>query len=155
MPGRLDPEPIARRDFLGWSGLWTAGLAIVGSIVGMARLTKPRVLPVISRRFRIGKREELSPGTVRIVSEQNVRISVTDEGVKAMSMVCTHLGCIVDEAPEGFACPCHGSKFDHEGRVVAGPAPRALSWLSVTEAADGSLVVDGNREVSADTTFTS
>ena len=155
MPGRLDPEPIARWDFLGWAGLWTAGLAIVGSIVGMARLTKPRVLPVISRRFRIGKREELSPGTVRIVSEQNVRISVTDEGVKAMSMVCTHLGCIVDEAPEGFACPCHGSKFDHEGRVVAGPAPRALSWLSVTEAADGSLVVDGNREVSADTTFTS
>lgn len=153
MPGRLDPEPIARRDFLGWAGLWAAGLAIVGSIVGMARLAKPRVLPVISRRFRIGKRSEFTPGVVEIVTEQNVRISATEEGVKAMSMVCTHLGCIVDETPNGFACPCHGSKFDENGNVIAGPAPQALAWFAVTEAADGSLVVDGNKEVSADTTF--
>lgn len=155
MSGRLDPEPIARRDFLGWAGIWTAGIAILGSILGMTRLTMPRVLPDISRRFRIGKREEFTPGVVRIVPEQNVRISATEDGVRAMSMVCTHLGCIVDGTPDGFACPCHGSKFDQDGRVVAGPAPRALAWLSISEAADGSLVVDGNKEVSADTTFRS
>ena len=155
MPGRLDPEPIARRDFLGWAGIWTAGIAIVGSILGMARLTMPRVLPDISRRFRIGKREEFTPGVVRIVPEQNVRISANEEGVKAMSIICTHLGCIVDGTPDGFACPCHGSKFDHAGRVIAGPAPRALTWLAITEAADGSLVVDGDKEVPADTTFPS
>ena len=68
MPGRLDPEPIARRDFLGWAGLWTAGLAIVGAIVGMARLPKPRVLPAIPPRCRLGKGEESTTAPARMVA---------------------------------------------------------------------------------------
>jgi len=48
--------------------------------------------------------------------------------------ICTHLGCIPEYRPQpgsvgpdwpgGFYCPCHGSKYDLSGRVVAGsPAP--------------------------------
>ena len=52
--------------------------------------------------------------------------------------VCTHLGCapthhagdfdqFVDGTPNGFFCPCHGSKFDMAGRVFQGvPAPLNL-----------------------------
>ncbi len=48
--------------------------------------------------------------------------------------VCTHLGCVptygagsADPAQRGYACPCHGSKFDLAGRVFAGvPAPYNL-----------------------------
>lgn len=142
MPGRLEPEPLPRRDFLGMAGLWTAGIAIVGSVVGMARLPKPRVLPEISRRFRVGKPGDFTPGTVKIVKEHNVRVIATAEGVAAMSLICTHLGCIVGQENGGFACPCHGSKFDAKGNVTGGPAPGPLKWLSVSQAADGSLVVD-------------
>lgn len=150
MPGRLESEPVPRRDFLGLAGLWSAGIAIAGSIIGMARLPRPRVLPEVARRFRAGKPEELTPGTVKILPKHNVRIVVTDQGITAMSMICTHLGCIVGESEEGFACPCHGSKFDARGNVVGGPAPRGLVWLAISQAADGSVIVDKDVEVSAD-----
>ncbi|WP_026377498.1 ubiquinol-cytochrome c reductase iron-sulfur subunit [Aestuariibacter salexigens] len=53
--------------------------------------------------------------------------------------ICTHLGCspqhltdgdfaqYAEGIPEGFFCPCHGSKFDMAGRVFQGvPAPSNL-----------------------------
>jgi Rieske Fe-S protein len=139
-----------RRDFLGLAGLWTAAVAIMGSLVGMARLPKPRVLPETSRRFRVGSPAEYPAGTARILPEHQVRMVATSRGVAAMTLVCTHLGCIVGEAPSGgFACPCHGSKFDGEGNVTGGPAPRPLPWLEVSQAADGALVVNAAREVPA------
>jgi cytochrome b6-f complex iron-sulfur subunit len=149
MPGRLEPEVVARRDFLSMAGWVSAGAAIVGAVIGMAKLPKPRVLPEASSRFRVGSLDEFSPGAVKIVTEHNVRVVSTEAGVAAMSMVCTHLGCIVSEAGEGFSCPCHGSKFDADGNVTGGPAPRPLIWLAVSQAADGSLVVDKSKEVPA------
>ncbi len=147
MSGRLDPEPVPRRDFLGWAGLLSSGLAVFGSILGMARLPKPRVLPEGTSRFRVGNPAAFPPGTVKLIPEQNVRIVATEEGVAAMSLVCTHLGCIVSETQDGFLCPCHGSQFTHEGQVSGGPAPRPLPWLAVAQAADGTLIVDAKQEV--------
>lgn len=43
--------------------------------------------------------------------------------------VCTHLGCIpVPEAGNfgAYLCPCHGSHYDHAGRIRQGPAPKNL-----------------------------
>jgi cytochrome b6-f complex iron-sulfur subunit len=53
----------------------------------------------------------------------------------------------------GFQCPCHGSKYNREGKVIAGPAPRPLPWLEITESVDGTLVVDAAKEVKAGTVF--
>ena len=153
MPGRLEPETLPRRDFLGLAGLWSAAIAITGSLLGMARMTKPRVLPEASARVRIGKADELPPGTTRIMNEHNIRVTSTREGIAATSLICTHLGCVVKESPDGFACPCHGSKFDVTGKVVSGPAPRALPWLSVSQAADGTLIVDRKVEVPSGTYY--
>jgi cytochrome b6-f complex iron-sulfur subunit len=46
----------------------------------------------------------------------------------ALSLVCTHLGCLVNWVPEAgeFQCPCHGSRFDPNGAVLQGPAPLPL-----------------------------
>jgi Rieske Fe-S protein len=59
---------------------------------------------------------------------REARVAVVREGGKfhALSLACTHLGCTLAVAPDGLACPCHGSRFDREGRVVTGPAERPL-----------------------------
>lgn len=49
--------------------------------------------------------------------------------VAALSLECTHLGCLVNTVDEGFFCPCHGSEFGPLGEVYSGPAPRNLDWL--------------------------
>jgi Rieske Fe-S protein len=49
----------------------------------------------------------------------------------ALDLTCTHLGCTVKATEQGFACPCHGSRFGSDGNVVKGPAPRPLRRLSL------------------------
>lgn len=147
MPGRLDPKPIPRRDFLGMAGLWSATIAIFGSVVGMAQLPKPRVLPEASGTVKVGPASSYPAGTVKVFADQRIRMISTPEGVAAISLICTHLGCVVSENTDGFHCPCHGSKFDHDGHVLAGPAPRSLHWLPISRAADGSLLVDTKGDV--------
>lgn len=53
--------------------------------------------------------------------------------VRAFSTSCPHAGCFVDRDERGgFACPCHGSHFDADGRRLDGPAPRAMDALDCT-----------------------
>ena len=147
MSSRLEPDPIPRRDFLGIAGTWAAAIAIVGSILGMLRLPKPSVLPEKGSRVRLGRPEDLPAGGMTVVPEHNVLVLSDARGVAAMSLVCSHLGCIVKQQEQGFACPCHGSAFGADGAVQGGPAPSGLKWLAVSRAVDGRLSVDTEREV--------
>ncbi len=149
MSDELEREPISRRDYLGVAGVGSATAAVAFSVIGMMRLPKPRVLPDVSSVVRLGKPSEFQPGTVAMLPEENVCVIATEEGISAVSLVCTHLGCIVKRAEDGFDCPCHGSKFGSDGEVVAGPAPRGLPWLAVSQAADGTLLADRAKEVDA------
>lgn len=51
-----------------------------------------------------------------------------------INAVCTHLGCVVpwNVAENKFKCPCHGSQYDHTGKVVRGPAPLSLALVHAT-----------------------
>jgi cytochrome b6-f complex iron-sulfur subunit len=51
--------------------------------------------------------------------------------VFSLSPVCTHLGCLVDWSrhKDQFLCPCHGGRYDIEGRVIAGPPLLSLMRL--------------------------
>ena len=153
MSDELEREPITRRDYLGAAGVGSATAAVAFSVIGMMRLPKPRVLPDVSAVVRLGKPSDYLPGTVAMLPEENVCVIVTDDGIKAVSLVCTHLGCIVKRAEDGFDCPCHGSKFGPQGEVVAGPAPRGLPWLAVSQAPDGTLLADRDKEVDAAETY--
>jgi Rieske Fe-S protein len=54
--------------------------------------------------------------------------------VTAISAVCTHAGCTValDGATKSWLCPCHGSRYDLQGKVIEGPAPQPLAQYKVT-----------------------
>ena len=60
----------------------------------------------------------------------------------ALNAVCTHLGCVVpwNKAENKFICPCHGSQYDTNGKVVRGPAPLSLALAHVEEA-DGKVTL--------------
>jgi Rieske Fe-S protein len=65
-----------------------------------------------------------------------------DGRVQAWSAHCTHLGCRLDRVIDGaVVCPCHGSRFDDQGRVLNGPAARPLQALRVHAEATGGWTV--------------
>ena len=81
------------------------------------------------------------------------RLVVRREGNRfaAISTVCTHLGCTIRATEVGFDCPCHGSIYDRQGNVVAGPAPSPLPWYQVSLAPNGEVEVDARRVVDPET----
>lgn len=143
---RLDPEPLPRRDFLGLASIVAATSALLFAAIGMLRLPKAAVLASPSKKFRVSLPESLAPGVPFLPPGRSVALFRDAEGVYAISRVCTHLGCIVNTAADGFECPCHGSRFAGDGSVLKGPAPRALPWAKVSGSA-GNYVVDEDQVV--------
>jgi nitrite reductase/ring-hydroxylating ferredoxin subunit len=68
-----------------------------------------------------------------VFQEQRIALLRGQSGLFAISLVCTHLGCTVVVSGSEISCPCHGSVFDREGRVVKGPADRPLIRLQIAE----------------------
>ena len=145
--------PIKRRDFLGISAFGAFCVAMGAALAGMLRLPKPTLLPEPSRRYKIGAPATIRLGEQRSFEGRSVYVFHGVDGFHAMSSICTHLGCIVKETKQGFECPCHGSRFTPDGKVVSGPAPRALEWFEVSMAPDGELVVDENIRIKPGTYF--
>lgn len=59
---------------------------------------------------------------------------LTREGgqLRALAITCPHLGCSYgyDDGKQHFVCPCHGSEFGLDGRLLKGPATSPLSHLT-------------------------
>lgn len=71
------------------------------------------------------------------------------DGVLCYSKICTHVGCpisLYERTTHHLLCPCHQSTFDlaDAGRVVFGPAARALPQLALMEDEEGYLVAQGD-----------
>jgi len=65
-----------------------------------------------------------------------------NDDVVAFAPVCTHLACAYhwDDPSHTFICPCHGSVFSIDGKVLSGPAPRPLNRL-MTKIQGGKLQI--------------
>ncbi len=146
-------EPVPRRKLLSW--LSGAGLAGSGLVSVMANLSfvKPRVTYGEPNRFTIGRPEDFPAGTRISIDGQRVCVVREANRLAAISTTCTHLGCIVSISETGFACPCHGSRFDQDGNVTGGPAPKPLPWYQVSLAPNGEIEVDKGVEVAPGTYF--
>ena len=79
----------------------------------------------------------LKPGQGKILKLDGKRVAAyrdPDGHATVLSAVCTHLGCIVrwNETEKSWDCPCHGSRFDPTGKVIAGPAESPLEPIKET-----------------------
>lgn len=147
-------DKMSRRDFFGWGWAVFAGISsLFVFFLTALRMPMPSLLPGRSGRFKIGRKEDFPPGATKYFEEQQTYVFADQDGIFAISSVCTHLGCVVNKEETQFMCPCHGSRYSLMGKVTQGPAPKNLSWYSVDELPSGRLVVDRNRVVNPGVKF--
>jgi cytochrome b6-f complex iron-sulfur subunit len=153
-PPEAHADSPERRDFLAGAAFWTTAGALGFAALGIARMPMPGVLPGASARIKIGLPGEYPVGAEPLrVAGHNLVLLHDEEGFAAIGTICTHLGCVVAATPEGFECPCHGSRFGKTGKVVQGPAPSPLLWYELSLAPDGQLVVDTKKTTPVGTRF--
>ncbi|MBI3255985.1 MAG: FAD-dependent oxidoreductase [Candidatus Andersenbacteria bacterium] len=78
-----------------------------------------------------GQPEDLAVGEGRIMKVDGKKMAVYKDKagkVSKLSPICTHAGCVVqfNSAEATWDCPCHGSRFTGEGKVLVGPAVEDL-----------------------------
>ena len=70
--------------------------------------------------------------------------AVSSQNNQAISLQCTHQGCTVQMAEDGyFHCPCHGAVFNQNGKVISGPAQRDLTSYKVKNRQDNQVQLVG------------
>ncbi len=141
-----------RRDFLWKVGCAALSIAGVEAAASTLRFAKAPVSYGPAQRRSLGDLTRFPPGAPVYVEDAGVFVLRDAKGLRALSATCTHLGCTVrtDRETGGFVCPCHGSRYDKEGKVVAGPAPASLPFVRVDQDRRGRLVVDLGTPVDAD-----
>ncbi len=121
------------RNGLGLAAGLAAGLA--GGAV-LRDLTTPGASPIWDHGGGLvagrGKWEQVStladlpPGTAARFSTAAFDGFVVNDGgeVRALSSVCTHMGCTLQYRPawHDLRCPCHGARFDRKGELANGRA---------------------------------
>ncbi len=128
----MSEKPMERRSFLkrylliagltiSWGGL-AAILLDIWLAAGRFSSAHWRSLAVL---------DELTGDGVFPFPEQNFALMVRNQAVAAVSLECTHLGCLLNVVDDGFFCPCHGSEFGPLGEVYSGPATRSLPWHNI------------------------
>ena len=80
--------------------------------------------------------ESLRPGEGAVFATDEGKLAVCRDRngtLHSCSAVCTHLACDVawNTAEQTWDCPCHGSRFSPEGKVINGPAVTDLAWRPI------------------------
>jgi Rieske Fe-S protein len=134
-------EKISRRDFLG-NVIQAGAFGTVSAILaGCASGGLPLVMgqeddEEIRLRLREAPSLDLPNGAISLATAERgelniVILKIAENEFIALSSICTHLGCRVRKARDGFDCPCHGSTYDLAGKVINGPAAKPLQSFPV------------------------
>jgi len=138
-----------RRTFLRHLSLILASVAGFLAFISLFR----QVLPAGYRkdkRIKIGRPTSFPLNDFTYVSEHKLFVYRDHGGLRVVSAICTHLGCVIEKSDNGFQCPCHGSCFNEKGEVISGAAFKDLTWYRLYKDYDGQLVVDLDEAVDSD-----
>lgn len=142
-PPATETQPYRRRFLLrlSWIGLSLFSATFLGALL---RYIWPSVSGRKAMTIPVGFPNDYQPGQVVFLRGPKLFIVRDGKGFLAFSARCTHLGCLVvwNRDHRMFLCPCHGGKFDIEGRNVEGPPPRPLDLFALSLDGDGYLIVD-------------
>ncbi len=113
-----------RRHFLVGSALGAG--ALLRWLIAPAR-AEPQKIAVPLAKLAMLKSEGGSV-VIKVHDKQLLLVRDTASTVRALSAICTHRHCTVAyrAADHLIQCPCHGSRYGLDGRVIRGPAPRPL-----------------------------
>ena len=137
---------MARREFVERSVGAILGASLLGACASLVTRT---ITPVDGTlRLALTHYPELTAegGSLKVLpkgAEDPIYVlALGNRRFAALSPICTHLGCTVEIEEGRLACPCHGSNYDREGRVLRGPAERPLDRYRAELTSDDVLVID-------------
>lgn len=140
---------LGRREFLA-AGTAALAIAACGGDDGDPQPGDSGATPADAGAARgtvAGTVGDFPEGTVKRSTKGAFFVGRDAAGLYAMTTVCTHQGCSVNEGASELPCPCHGSVFDLQGAVVKGPATQPLSHYHLEVEADGTVRVDTSQVV--------
>ena len=108
--------------------------ALIAGLLAFVRFLQPRTRP--QRRLLSVAKDQVPGNGALVFRESRVALVHGPTGYYALDLVCTHLGCTVSVTTAELVCPCHGSRFDRQGKVLAGPADRPLKRYRVLDRGD-------------------
>ncbi len=146
MTGPEVPVCIGRRAFVERSVGAVVSLAMLG---GCASLVTRTITPVDGAlRLALVQYPELTVegGSLKVLpkgaADPIYVLALGQRRFAALSPICTHLGCTVEIEQARLVCPCHGSTYDREGKVLKGPAEEALASYRVALTSEDVLVIE-------------
>ena len=134
------PNP-TRRDFL---KLTTTALLTASGLLGLGglfRFLDYQTEPPPKTEFDIGPASKYPLDSRTLLPGVPAVLIHNAAGFSALSLVCTHLGCTIEQNADGFACPCHGSRYNADGLVQRGPALKSLHPLRIEITKEETLIL--------------
>ena len=154
VPERPAGTRLSRGGFLrlvSRAALWLTGGA---SLAGIMHYLSYETEPPPQSIFTVGTLDSYGVGSATIIPGARAVLYRDQDGFWAVSLVCSHLGCTTEADGSGYRCPCHGSRYDRQGRVLNGPAKQGLKTVWMDADPEGHLVIDISREAPAGSRFT-
>lgn len=134
-------KPLSRRNFLDFTSRVLLGISGVLGIGALIRMFKYQTTLPTPTQYVLGPVSNFPPGTSSILPDIPAILFHTDAGFSAISLVCTHLGCTLEQTTDGFVCPCHGSQYGWDGKPVRGPAKTNLAALRIEQDDKNNLIL--------------
>lgn len=119
-PARFYSNPMIK-NFIGFNSEVAAEL-----VKGVFDLSAPRSV------------DHLNAGEATITHQKGKRVGVykdEKQTLYAVDTTCTHMGCKThwNGADKTWNCPCHGSRFHYDGKVLEGPAKEPLRKINLDD----------------------
>lgn len=142
---KYEGKVISRRDFMAMAG-WGSLLAFGGLCnFALLKFMFPKVTFEPPKAFKAGFPKDYPLGvSTKWKAKYRTWVIRVPSGFYAIYAKCTHLGCTPNwfAQEKRFKCPCHGSNFNLDGDVLAGPAPVPLYRCAISLASDGQIYID-------------
>ncbi len=137
---------VTRRGILRWGTFFGALLSALGITRMLQAFLSITSTERKSQRFLLGHWDDFQK--IDVLEKNGIYLIRDHASLHALRGECTHLGCRVrwDQRQDRFECPCHGSRYDRNGRILAGPTQTPLQSVFLKLNDQGEILADLSRK---------